>query len=282
MKRTLSLPAVLAGFVLMSAGELACVFQRPAVLEVLCRVFSERGVTFGEEEALFFWTVGTPHVASGRSAGLHDDIFGGASRVEDRTLTILELLVNCGADISVRGPEEGWSRPRAGTALHEAVATGRGIPAVTKLIEAGADANARDLDDRTALHWAIGMRREPRVVSVLLDSGADADARDGAGDTALHYACRYWGRRSDEAWEASGEPALLELIASMTDVDAVDGDGATPLQLAVERRAFDLARVLAAAGADTTLKCHRDVPECRRLALTECVRRIERGSWWDR
>ena len=55
------------------------------------------------------------------------------------------------------------------------------------LLDAGADANARDRYGDTPLHRALG-KGHVEVVRALLDAGADVNARDDFGDTPLRLA----------------------------------------------------------------------------------------------
>ena len=59
---------------------------------------------------------------------------------------------------------------------------------VKALLDAGANANAKDEDGRTALMWAASKRGRTDAVQVLLDAGADVNAKDNVGKTALFSA----------------------------------------------------------------------------------------------
>ncbi len=58
-----------------------------------------------------------------------------------------------------------------------------------KMLDAGADVNATDLDGATPLMFAA-QRDSVEVVRMLLDAGAEVDAADSKGETALHSAVR--------------------------------------------------------------------------------------------
>jgi hypothetical protein len=67
----------------------------------------------------------------------------------------------------------------------------------------------------------MGFKGFPNVSRVLVENGADLSARNGAGATALHFAAMF------------GRLVLVDLLAEAgTDVDATDGDGRTPEEVA--------------------------------------------------
>jgi len=71
--------------------------------------------------------------------------------------------------------------------LHKAVKSGN-IKTVMKLVQSGADVNARDADGDTPLQIAarIGL---VDIAGLLISHGANIDARSNHGYTALHDAC---------------------------------------------------------------------------------------------
>jgi ankyrin repeat protein len=116
------------------------------------------------------------------------------------------------------------------TPLHSAAYYGT-FEAVQKLIEYEADIDARDKDGYTPLSVASRGRhcKGGSVVRLLLDRGADVNSRaDKDGTTPLH--------------EASGNGALevvRVLLEHGADVEAVNGDGKTPLQVVGEEPHID-------------------------------------------
>lgn len=61
------------------------------------------------------------------------------------------------------------------------------VGAVKTRIEAGDDIEERDSYDQTALHWAA-KSESAEIVQLLLDAGADANARDEDGDKPIQNA----------------------------------------------------------------------------------------------
>ena len=74
------------------------------------------------------------------------------------------------------------------------------------------------------------------AVEHLLEWGANPNIRDHYGDTPLHMSARSGCGGPDEAWGAG--PVLGALLRKGADMEALDGDGRTPLQIAIEWRAY--------------------------------------------
>ena len=104
------------------------------------------------------------------------------------------------------------------TPLHSAAFNDQ-ADAIAALIEAGADPEARDKNDYTPLHWAAFMGRAD-AIAALIEAGADPEARDKDGETPLHDAA--------EQGHADAIDALLEAGA---DPKARNKGGDTPFDL---------------------------------------------------
>jgi ankyrin repeat protein len=119
--------------------------------------------------------------------------------------------------------------------------------AVECLIKAGADVNAKGMDDCTSLHFAAVETKNPDILRLLLQAGADVNARvRSSGWTPLHAAV-----------SRTKNPDILRLLLQAgADVNAKDTGGQTPLDLALgdledTDEALEKLRILGAAGGKT-------------------------------
>lgn len=109
-----------------------------------------------------------------------------------------------------------------------------------RLLAQGADPNARCPRGESALAMGCAGPGALAIAKILLAAGADPRARNEWGQSALHLAV--------EADQADAARALLEAGAL---VDEPGGDGATPLECALERSGSGAcAEVLLEFGAD--------------------------------
>ncbi|HYR41817.1 MAG TPA: ankyrin repeat domain-containing protein [Terriglobia bacterium] len=166
--------------------------------------------------------------------------------------TLVEALLKAGADPNTALPE-------SETVLMTAARAGS-ADAVKALIAHGANVNAREKwQDQTALMWAAG-ENHADAVKALAAAGADLNAHSRVlnfpeykyetngmavfllphgGWTALMYAAR-----------ENAIDAAAMLADSKADLNAVDADGTTALELAIINLHYDLATLLLNKGAD--------------------------------
>jgi uncharacterized protein len=143
------------------------------------------------------------------------------------------------------------------TALMAVARTGR-VEAAKQLLAAGAKVDTKESwGGQTALMWAAS-QRHPEMLALLLKRGAKANERstvrdwarkvtaegrekamDRGGFAALHYAAR-------EGCVA----CIAPLLKGGADINLADGQGTTPLVLALMNLNFDTARELIKQGAD--------------------------------
>jgi ankyrin repeat protein len=132
-----------------------------------------------------------------------------------------------------------------------------GLPTVSALLLAGADANARyEEKRRTPLHCVAQRGVSPASAKALLDGGAEVDAHDDAGHTPLHTAAQMGhasmvrlllaagadaGVRDNDDWRALHHAALSgsretaeALLAAGADPHALDRGGDTPFSFAAQ------------------------------------------------
>jgi ankyrin repeat protein len=107
----------------------------------------------------------------------HEPLF---AAVDEGSLVGLETALAASVDIDVRDSE-------GRSALHRATELGN-VGLIRRLVELGADVNARDDNGHTPLY--IALTRSPRehlqeIVTALLDAGADANLASASGDTPL-------------------------------------------------------------------------------------------------
>lgn len=116
------------------------------------------------------------------------------------------------------------------------------IEMVAKLIEIGANVNAKDLLDKTPL-MMIGFD-SIKIAKLLIDSGADINALDSDQKTPL-------------IWSAyDGNPKVSQYLIDLSvDIETIETfSGNTALTAAVKYRHDETMRVLLSAGASTTTK----------------------------
>lgn len=163
-----------------------------------------------------------------------------------------------------------------GTALH-AVASDGNTETAKLLLDAGADVNAKDKSDQTILHWAV-QDENLSVIELLIKWGADVDAVSKYNDTPLHYAAR-------NSFSQAG--AVLLLLKAGADVNALNTEGQTALHYAAKKGNIFCMQVLLDHGCDPEIrdihgKTADDILEERSAELFRQYKNIQRIKDEDR
>ena len=120
---------------------------------------------------------------------------------------------------------------------------------VQRLIDKGADVNAKNENGSTPLMLAAG-RHAAEAAKVLIDNGADVNVKTDMGATPLHIAVQ-------TAMDGKGGMIVLKvlnvakvLIDNGADVNAKSKSGMTPLHFAAAIDADDFAKLMLEKGAN--------------------------------
>jgi ankyrin repeat protein len=134
-----------------------------------------------------------------------------AARLEYNTM--VAALASKGANIFIRNIK---SQSPLSIALSGGAGTARALLAASAR-------NARDDSGDSPYHHAVRQEADPAVIGVMKELGLDPSSRNNDGDTALHIAA---------GSDASGQGEAL--IAAGSDPFAVNGEGETPLSIALK------------------------------------------------
>ncbi|ETN58496.1 hypothetical protein AND_009901 [Anopheles darlingi] len=175
--------------------------------------------------------------------------------LEQKKFEIIKLLLDCGADATVKGPD-GMTvlHIAARHGHHEAVRTilesvrkrltarelssflnrgdggrwtalawaaeNRHKETIQQLLELGADVNVCDLENNTSLHWAT-LAGCTDTLYLLLNKCCDTNVQNTSGDTPLHIACRLGHASSCILLMAKGASLTIRNNAGEQPMDAI-------------------------------------------------------------
>lgn len=143
-------------------------------------------------------------------------------------LAIVDALLEAGLDVNLGGPESG------GALLREASGGMSGdfsAQIAQRLLQRGADPNARSQTGWTALHEAF--LEGPEIYRILLDAGTDPTSVDNWGNSPLHFVA---GSRR--------EGMIPMLVEAGADVSLLNHNGNAPLHRAITHYTENVARVV--------------------------------------
>lgn len=145
-----------------------------------------------------------------------------------------QLLLDAGADPDIRDAD-------GNTPL--ILAAAEGFDAVVKcLVERGCECDVANSSGKTALHL-LAMKNHWEGIAAIAQSGGDVDVPDANGAVPLWYAVHY-----------NRPEAVKALLMANCHPDSPSGLSAAPVPLAtaLEKRLFDVAKLLVLAGCDLT------------------------------
>ena len=194
---------------------------------------------------------------------------------ENQHAQVVNLLISRDANIKTQD-DFGWQP------LHRAQVHYGGDDIAAKLIESGADVNAKCLNGKTPLHYAVERENES-MIRLLLELGADMSAQDIARRAPLHTAI-----------DCRSEHMVHLLLDLGADVGIKDGDGRDAMGAANHalRKSPEITKLLGRHIKDLKTRGSKKVRESRvpspqsvgsmdALFGTKDTERHS-GHWWSR
>ena len=191
----------------------------------------------------------------------------------DGDLAGVQAELDKGADVNAKLENADLLRKHVGkgyTPLHNAAIKGREEIAEL-LIAAGADVNAKGVDEWTPLHWAARKGREG-VTELLITKGAVVNSKANDGKTPLDWAIqksrtetadilrKHGGKTAEElenffhAIEDGDLEAVNKAISDGFDFNNAIYEGQTPLHMAVDWGHKKIVELLLVNGVDVNAK----------------------------
>lgn len=96
------------------------------------------------------------------------------------------------------------------------------LKALSKLLESGANPNAKTKDGSSPLHRAV--RFKTKASSMLLVAGADPNARNSDGMTPMHIACFWQPEKVIELYDAGGDVSITNRFGVSVFDSIIDPD----------------------------------------------------------
>ena len=142
-----------------------------------------------------------------------------------------------GKNVNVRDYSVGKYGPARETLLHLLIHLGNSKAICQRLLDCGADINAKDQFGRSPLHLAVSYGNN-EITEWLLNNGAYVDSQKNNKDTPLHIA-------------ADGDvKSCTLLLIQGADPNCVNNDGETPLSRAVKLTHTKVVKLLLTYGGD--------------------------------
>ncbi|MDR0867386.1 MAG: ankyrin repeat domain-containing protein [Planctomycetota bacterium] len=144
------------------------------------------------------------------------------------------------------------------TPLHSAAGKNPNPEIITALIKAGADVNAKDVQDGTPLHDAV--LRNPAVIAALISAGANVNDKTFEDKTPLDYAVEKGNKEVVDLLRAAGAKTGKELFDEWTVTKYISGEveNQDPNVKAFDERAKETINAALAATAKKMGISYRD------------------------
>jgi ankyrin repeat protein len=143
--------------------------------------------------------------------------------------------------------------------LIDAIAKGDEV-AVQHILNIGASVNKPDDNGFHPIHWASLSQETESLIPFLLSKGAEIDAKNNIGQTPLHLVCMNGGSFGAACLLHQGADANVQ----------TSHDLSTPLHYAVQYNHQDIARLLMAYGAKSSI-VNRNGERPKDLGLSDVI-----------